>query len=103
MTTEMALAMAIIRGDRTAARALADMIIEEDRLSYEQRESARAEYRNNSSGIVGTELWGTPEFHAFLRLLGVSWELATISMTIHIPADGVVRVTQQVQARRSRE
>lgn len=100
MSTEMALAMAIIRGDRTAARALADLIIEEDRLSYEQRESLKSEHRQNSTAILGFALWGVPEFRALLRVLGVSWEAATINMTIHVPMDGVVRVTQQIQARR---
>lgn len=99
-TTELALAMAILKGDRAAAKAAADLVIEEFNSSYDSSDKAIAEYRNNSTIIQGIELYTTDEFKALLKLLGVSWQLSTINMTIHVPCEGIVRVTQQVAGRR---
>lgn len=102
MNTMQMLALAALRGDWTAALALADLLQEEFRnlANQEVLEAQRAAWMSNSTAMEGITLYATPEFRALCRLLNIAWELPTIDVAIIIPAEGLVRIEHNYQARR---
>lgn len=44
-------------------------------------------------------VYSSPEFKAFCKRFGIAWGLPTKDITIHIPDQGLMTVTQSYQAR----
>lgn len=46
---------------------------------------------------LSNEVYTSPEFKAFCERFGIAWELRTRDMTIFLPFDGAMTVTQEYQ------
>lgn len=86
-----AMALAVLKGDRVAAYALADKLTEE-RL---RDGDILTGYSDRRAGhISGYEVYHWPEFQALAKKLGIFYDLRTVSMTITLPVEGNVEIVQ---------
>lgn len=85
------LALSVLKGDATAAYALADRLLEErDDGLTKMGQAARA--LKSSGTASGMAVWRWPEFESFCRRAGILIDLRTTGMTIHVPIQGPLRV-----------
>lgn len=96
-TLAEAMALAVIRGDMVAAYALADMLIMEKNAGDGGVAAQAASVIRGwpIAHIAGYDVYNSPEFEAFARKFGIAWDLNTVNMTIHLPADGPMSVIQE--------
>ena len=94
-TLEEEMAIAVLRGDRAAACALADRLIEvRDAVPIVEEEIS-----SSTHVTLCYEAYHWPEFLAFAKRLGIAWTRRTISITISMPhPDDVVRIEQTYNA-----
>lgn len=90
LTIEEAMALAVLRGDRTAARALADSLMGADGLP----EPAAGD-RTAAGPPHSRDVWAWPEFRALASRLGVALIPRTVELVIRLHADEVVEVNQR--------
>lgn len=95
MTLEQELALAVLKGDMTAARALADRIIEVDTTPLETMEALKESRRVPG---LGMEVYHWPEFLALCKRLGVAWQLPTTSIVLTIREGEAVGVYHEYRA-----
>lgn len=50
---------------------------------------------NTGRPHLGHDVYHWPEVRSLLKRLGVEWEAPTTSIMIHIPEDGLVRITHE--------
>lgn len=103
MTLQQQLALAVLKDDGPgaylAALALADQVLENNRLSYEEQEAIRDAHRRETAPASGYDVYRWPEFRAFCKRLGIPWELPTYDIVITIPHEGMVRIDHSYQGR----
>lgn len=95
LTIEEAMAIAVLRGDRAAAHALADKLIEElqDRREIPSHVDRRSFTRQPTPSMVLSEVvYGWPEFRDLCRRLGIAYELGTYSLEIRMHAGEMIRI-----------
>lgn len=86
-----AMALAILRGDMTAADAYADKYLEE-RGKKPMPWDGVSRISTSGSVVDGYTVYRWPEFVAFANRMGFKWDLNCRSITIHIPHDDVVTI-----------
>jgi hypothetical protein len=89
------MALAVIRGDRAAAYALADKLVQESQETQLGRALRERAVRDAPVAGGGYALYSWPEFQAFCRRLGVLWDLRTVKITLHLGEGEAVRVVQE--------
>jgi hypothetical protein len=94
LTLGESMALAVLRGDRVAAYALADQLIEEYNGGFEKQAQAARALREGPQAYDGYDVYSWPEFQAFAKRLGVLWDLRTISIRILLDANERVEVEQ---------
>src|SRR4051812_15287190 len=91
------MAMAVLKGDRAAAYALADSLLEErERGDTPLAQGYRERIRQHHMGEF--EFYALPEFRALCQRVGILWDLNTVAMTITIAEGGLVTVNQTYRA-----
>lgn len=85
MTLDEALALAVLKGDRVAAYALADKLIEEREMGFDKLKAEAARFRQTvREAYDGYEVYSWPEFKAFCDRAGILYDLRTISISFKI-------------------
>jgi hypothetical protein len=95
------MALAVLRGDMSAAYSLADKLVEEMNQPpfAAQVEAARILRERSTGANDGYDFYRWPEFHALCRRMGVNLQLDTIDMTITIKEGHMVVVDHTYRAR----
>lgn len=103
MTIAEAMAMAVIRGDRVAAYALADALIEErSNPTSMQQQAAAIHAAPDRRPVEGYEVFHWPEFRAFARRLGLVWDLYTQEIMFTLKEGELVIIKQNYVANETR-
>jgi hypothetical protein len=85
MTLAEAMAMAVLKGDLTAAYALADKLLEQRANPANLvEEAARLRHEQPFSLLDGYAVYHWPEFKAFAKRMGFLYDLATVDVTIRL-------------------
>ncbi len=93
------MALAILRGDRVAAYALADLLKEErDGGTEKMSLAAQALREHTTMSSDGYSVYRWPEFRAFCKRAGILWDLRTVSITIRIAEGELLVVDHQYAA-----
>jgi len=89
------MALAVLRGDRAAAMALADKLAEEQvglpDVNYDSK--------THKGTVDGYEVYHWPEFRALCHRLGIAYGLGTRTLTIRLAEGEAVTVTQEYLTR----
>lgn len=94
MTTAEAMAIAVLKGEMTAAYALADRLIEErDDGPEAMRQAAQA--LAEQPAALSIDVWRWPEFQAFCGRADILTSLRTTGLTIDLSMGQPMRVTHQ--------
>lgn len=96
-TLAQALAIAVLKEDDVAAYALIDKMLEERERSLHQQ--SLDQLKTQATSAHSQDVYRSPEFQAFAKRLGILWGLHTLSLTIELPVEGMVKVTQSYHAR----
>lgn len=91
MTLAESMAIAVLKGDMTAALALADQLIEERGGIKAEIEKHTGQW-SRESAHAGRVVYNWPEFRAFAERLGVMWHLRTVEVIITMRPDEPVHV-----------
>jgi hypothetical protein len=96
MTLAESMALAVLKGDISAAYSLAeDLLRQRDRGDTPLDQGYREMVLEGApTPPLGFDVYHWPEFVAFARRLGLLWELGTYDTTITIPAEGTVKIEQ---------
>jgi hypothetical protein len=97
ITLAESMALAVLKGDMAAAYALADQIINERIIDPVKQSIAIRDIREHPFAD-GHVVYGWPEFQAFAKRLGLMWDLSTRQITITLPAEGSVTISQDYAA-----
>jgi hypothetical protein len=93
------MALAVLRGDRVAAYALADLLLEERTAGREGMAKAAKALRESYEGAHdGYSVYFWPEFQAFCKRAGILHDLRTVHMTITIKEGHPLVVDHTYQA-----
>jgi hypothetical protein len=93
LTMEESLALAVLQGDRVAAWALVDRLIEERERGGRLAEATLAALHPNPPGFpLGRDVYHWPEFRAFCRRLGLVWEIYTTGLVIRLDSESHVEI-----------
>lgn len=93
------MAMAVIKGDRVAAYALADLLLEERANPSTMEQEAARIHNENRPAVDGYEVYRWPEFRAFAARLGFVWDLYTTDVTIRLAEGEAVIISHNYQGR----
>ena len=93
-TIAESLAIAVLKGDMTAAYVLADKLIEQSEETQQSRAIKEAATRQHRTANDGFSVYRWPEFEAFAKRLGFMWDLRTIDVTIKIHRGEMVVIDQ---------
>lgn len=100
MTLAEAMAMAVIRGERVAAYALADKLIEErNNPENIQQQAAALHQETHRRPVDGYEVYSWPEFLAFCKRAGILWDLHTREITFTLREGELLVIKQEYVAR----
>lgn len=94
ITVAESLAIAVMRGDITAAYALADRLIEERDDGLSKMGQIAAEMAQHPVALAG-DVWRWPEFRAFCNRAGILIRLRTTGLTIDLDIGKPMRVTHR--------
>jgi hypothetical protein len=97
LTLGESMALAVLRGDRVAAYALADQLVEEYNGGREKQAQAARALLEAPLAVDGHQVYSWPEFKAFCRRLGLLWDLRTVWLRITL-AEGERPVIEQSYA-----
>jgi hypothetical protein len=87
------MAIEVLKGDRVAAYALADMLLEErDGGVNKMAEAAKEIRENHPTAVDGYGVYRWPEFQAFCKRAGILWDLRTVSMVIYVEEGATLKV-----------
>jgi hypothetical protein len=93
LTMEESLALAVLQGDKVAAYALVDRLIEERGRGGKLAEATLAALHPNPPGFpLGRDVYHWPEFKAFCRRLGLVWEIYTMGLVIRMGSESQVEI-----------
>jgi hypothetical protein len=104
MNLAEAMALAVLKGDMVAAYALADKLLEQrENPTSAMDQAAKLRHEHRHGVVVSSyEVYHWPEFTALCKRLNILVDLATRDLTISLPLDGVVEVTQTYHGREVR-
>lgn len=89
-----AMAIAVLKGDKIAGYALADLLLEERERGVNAQARAAEELRSYPTAMDGYAVYRWPEFIAFCKRAGILWDLRTVRMAINIRLDEMVTIDQ---------
>lgn len=89
------MAMAILKGDRVAAYALADLLLEERARGDTPLDQGYLERTKRTGVVDGYSVYSWPEFKAFCKRAGILWDVGTRTLTITLQEDALLVVQQE--------
>jgi hypothetical protein len=92
LTLGEALALAVLKGDKVAAYALADSLLEERARGGTPLDEGYLE--SGRPGPTGYEVYHWPEFRAFAKRLGILWSVYTNEISLRLNVDEPVEINQ---------